>query len=118
MKRKSLEMELHLTCGNCGSRTDYPSFSKDGTKALCDNCKTWQTFNGTMELITVPVLFARPDGRHYHIREDCMFLSAGQFEELGYKQIYVKEMQERKLLPCPECTRERVDVKLNNNYPF
>jgi hypothetical protein len=44
--------------------------------------------------------YARPEGGHYHADRNCPMLAGGQFEELGYVEIAMKEAKKRKLRPC------------------
>lgn len=52
--------------------------------------------------------YARPGGRHYHIR-GCYMLAGGDFERLKYKEITYEEAYKRKLRKCScimESTKE------------
>lgn len=44
-------------------------------------------------------IYARLDGRHYHLSRECMMLS-GDFERLGYEEIKVGDVKRRQLRPC------------------
>jgi hypothetical protein len=45
------------------------------------------------------VIYARPDGWHYHLRRDCPMLE-GDFERFGYTTITKAEVEKRRLWPC------------------
>ncbi len=46
------------------------------------------------------VIYARPDGRHYHIDRKCCMLQGSDFETYGYVQIAREDIRKRKLNPC------------------
>lgn len=60
-------------------------------------------------LIDTTVIYARPEGTHYHLDLSCPMLINGDFEKLGYKQISKVEVKERNLKPCV-CAFEDYEV--------
>ncbi len=49
------------------------------------------------------IIFARPDGWHYHLDRNCEMLQGSQFERLGYIRILQDEIEGLDLFPCPSC---------------
>ncbi len=49
------------------------------------------------------IIFARPDGWHYHLDKNCPMLQGGDFERLKYTRITRVELAKRKLWACPGC---------------
>jgi hypothetical protein len=45
------------------------------------------------------IIYARPDGGHYHMNKDCPTLR-GDFDKLGYVQTTLTKVKERHLIPC------------------
>lgn len=48
-------------------------------------------------------IYARPDGIHYHLTNNCPELSDGKFEAKGYVLLTIPEVQKRHLFPCLKC---------------
>jgi hypothetical protein len=46
------------------------------------------------------LIYARPEGWHYHLNRDCVMLSGGQFENYKYTTITPKDIRKRHLSPC------------------
>lgn len=46
------------------------------------------------------IIYARPNGGHYHLNKDCTMLKGGDYERLGYKEISREDIKEFKLNPC------------------
>jgi len=46
------------------------------------------------------VLFARPDGKHYHTDRNCPVLQQGNFEKLGYREVTLAEIMRGRLRTC------------------
>ena len=55
---------------------------------------------------TVEIIYARPNGTHYHTDRNCMMLTGNQYATLGYKEIIMEEVYNRRLIPCM-CTRAK-----------
>ncbi len=45
-------------------------------------------------------IYARTDGWHYHLGEECKMLAGGDFVRLGYVEISEADIVKRKLNPC------------------
>ncbi len=45
-------------------------------------------------------IYARPEGKHYHLKQGCPLLQEGDFKRLGYKEIGMEEVSEQGLRPC------------------
>lgn len=46
------------------------------------------------------VIYARPNGWHYHLDRECPMLSGDDFERLKYEVIKQKDIKKRGLRPC------------------
>lgn len=46
------------------------------------------------------VIYARPNGGHYHLSRGCIMLSDSDYEVLGYVEIKKADIKKRKLYPC------------------
>ncbi len=46
------------------------------------------------------VIYARPNGGHYHLDINCIMLLDSGFEILGYVEIKKADIKKRKLYPC------------------
>jgi len=51
------------------------------------------------------VLYARPDGSHYHADKNCVMLRGGDFELLSYREVTPSETAKRKLTACTCATK-------------
>ncbi len=56
------------------------------------------------------VIYARPNGWHYHLDKNCKMMGDGDFEKYGYVQIKKSEIKKRHLLACL-CAYDRVERK-------
>lgn len=46
------------------------------------------------------IIYARPDGWHYHLNRQCSMLQGEDFERLRYIEINKSEIKKRRLNPC------------------
>jgi len=46
------------------------------------------------------LIYARPDGSHFHLDRQCNMLQNGDYERLEYTIIDESQIKERKLYPC------------------
>ncbi len=47
------------------------------------------------------VIYARPDGWHYHTTLNCPMLRGGDFQSLEYREVNEDDIEKKKLRPCP-----------------
>jgi hypothetical protein len=58
------------------------------------------------------IIYARPDGGHYHLNRNCPMLQGNQFKYYGYTEIKKLDIKKRKLRPCICCFEDFVEHKL------
>jgi hypothetical protein len=47
-----------------------------------------------------PVIYARPEGWHYHLDRDCTMLQGSQFKRHAYREVPAAIVRRRSLVPC------------------
>lgn len=56
------------------------------------------------------VIYARPNGWHYHLDRDCAMLRGSQFKRHAYREVPAAIVRRRRLIPCGCAYRKKEEA--------